>query len=277
MIQDIFPHTFDNQYAPNKTIEDSDYIFHYNENALLWKIKSNEFDIPQKKDIPALNNNSELNYLFSFNHKSCFLLLDDIKKIDDTNFIYQEPNFFREVSQELGWISLVAFHLMTWYSNNKFCGKCGTPTQHKKDERAMICTNCNTVIYPKISPAIIVAIICNDKILLARNSHFKGGWYSLIAGFTDIGETLEETVIREVKEEVGLDVKNIRYHTSQPWPLSGSMMIGFIAEADDSQPIQIDDNEIAEAAWFKRGSLPQHSSTISISGEIIERFEKGEL
>ena len=166
---------------------------------------------------------------------------------------------------------------MNWYSQNKFCGKCGAKTQQKPDERAIICPDCNTIVFPKISPAIIVAIICNNKILLARNTNFPGSWYSLIAGYADIGETLEETLIREVKEEVGLEVKNIRYYKSQPWPLSGSMMIGFIAEAYENQSISIDNKEIAEAAWFTRENLPNHSSTISIAGEMIEKFEKGEL
>jgi NAD+ diphosphatase len=133
------------------------------------------------------------------------------------------------------------------------------------------------IIYPKISPAIIVAIICNNKILLARSSKFPKNWYSLIAGYVDVGESLEEALIREVKEEVGLDVKNIRYSMSQPWPLSGSMMIGFVAEADENQPVSIDNREISEAAWFTRGNLPAHPPGLSIAGEMIERFEKGEL
>jgi NAD+ diphosphatase len=93
----------------------------------------------------------------------------------------------------------------------------------------------------------------------------------------DVGETLEETVIREVKEEVGLDVRNIRYFASQPWPLSGSLMVGFTAEADEKQPIQIDGKEIIEAAWFERGNLPSRPTNISIAGEMLDKFERGEL
>jgi NAD+ diphosphatase len=167
---------------------------------------------------------------------------------------------------------------VNWYSQNRFCGKCGTAMQHRTDERALTCPSCNTSVFPKISPAIIVAIICRDKILLARNSNFPGRWYSLIAGYADIGESLEETLEREVREEVGLNVTNIRYYKSQPWPLSGSMMIGFTAEADDSQKIVIDEREITEASWFTRGSLPEYpSSAISIAGEMIDKFNRGEL
>ena len=141
----------------------------------------------------------------------------------------------------------------------------------------MVCPACNTVVYPKISPAIIVAIRSNDKILLANNANFAANWYSLVAGFVDVGETLEETVRREVKEEVGLDVWNIRYYGSQPWELSGSMMIGFIADADENQPIQTDDKEITHAAWFTRDNLPNHPKNVSIAGEMIEQFARGEL
>lgn len=164
---------------------------------------------------------------------------------------------------------------MNWYGRNRFCGTCGSRTRHKTDERALSCPECGATVYPRISPAIIVAITCNNKILLARSPHFPAGFHSLIAGYVDIGESLEETVIREVKEEVGLDVRNIRYYKNQPWPLSGSMMVGFFAEADETQPISINTKEISEAAWFTRGNLPQYPLKISIAGEMIEKFDRG--
>ena len=277
MIQEISPHRFNNNYLANKNIGEKDFVLIYNGNTLLLKTNGNEVEIPRKKDFSVISDKTENTFLFTLNDVSCFLIWDKLKT-DKSQFVYEEINFFRTTSQkEIAWISMVGFHLMNWYSQNKFCGKCGARTQHKPDERALLCTGCNTIVYPKISPAIIVAIICNNKILLARGTNFSGGWYSLLAGYVDAGESLEETVIREVKEEVGIDVKNIRYYKSQPWPLSGSMMIGFVAEADENQPISIDANEIAEAAWFARGNLPKHSSNISIAGEMIEKFEKGEL
>jgi NAD+ diphosphatase len=177
----------------------------------------------------------------------------------------------------IAWICIVGFHLMEWYSQNKYCGKCGSKTIEKTDERAIVCPSCNHTVYPKISPAIIVAIVSDNKILLANNANFRINWYSLVAGYADIGESLEETVVREVKEEVGLDVTNIRYYKSQPWPFSGSMMIGFFAEADSNQTITIDNKEITEAAWFIRGNLPNHPPSLSIAGEMIEKFERGEI
>jgi NAD+ diphosphatase len=277
MIHEIYPHCFSNQYLPDRKIGEKDFVFHYNRDSLLLKTYGEEFEIPRKKDFPGISDRTESTFLFTLDDVPCFLIWDDLKA-DKPGFVYKELSFFRYArQQEIAWVSIAGYHLMSWYSQNRFCGKCGAGTRQKPDDRAIICPGCHTIVYPRISPAIIVAIICNDKILLARNSNFAGNWYSLVAGYVDIGESLEEALIREVKEEVGLDVKNIRYYKSQPWPLSGSMMIGFIAEADENQAVKIDGKEIAEAAWFTRGNLPEHSLSLSIAGEMIEKFEKGEL
>ena len=277
MIQDIFPHRFSNHFQPNAKMDENDFVLHYRGNSVLLKVTGDELRLPRKKDFREITNKTEAAFLFTLNEVSCFLVWDE-PLAAGSGLGYHDISFFRTSGQrEIAWICLAGFQLMNWYSQNKFCGKCGAPTQHKPDERALVCTICQTTFYPKISPAIIVAVTSNHKILLARNTQFPGNWYSLIAGYTDVGETLEETVAREVKEEVGLDVTNIRYYKSQPWPLSGSVMIGFTAEADENQPVVADNVEIAEAAWFSRGNLPPHSSTISIAGEMIEKFEKGEL
>jgi NAD+ diphosphatase len=277
MIQDIFPHRFNNQYQAGHPIKEDDFILHFRDRSLLLKISGEEFELPRKRDFPGFSDQRSFTFLFSLNEVSCFLIEGDLET-DKPDLIFREINFFRTIPQpEIAWVSIAGFHLRNWYGQNKFCGKCGAAMQHKPDERALICPDCHTVVYPKISPAVIVAIISGDKLLLARNVNFPGSWFSLVAGYVDVGETLEETLKREVKEEVGLDIRNIRYYKSQPWPLSGSMMIGFIAEADENQSILIDNKEIAEAAWFTRGNLPPHSSTISIAGEMIEKFERGEL
>jgi NAD+ diphosphatase len=278
MINEIFPHNFDNHYQQNRQIEPHDFVLHYKDNSLLLKMVGDDLHLPRKKDFLAITEQTETTFLFSLDEVSCYLVWDELPA-DNVDFSFKEISFFRTASlQEVAWVSIVGYHLWNWYSEHRYCGKCGTKTEHKTDERAMHCPNCGTLFFPKISPAIIVAITCNDKLLLARNSAFQGAWYSLIAGYVDVGETLEETVKREVKEEVGLEVKNIRYCMSQPWPLSGSMMIGFVAEAVDNQEIRIDGKEIAEAAWFGRDNLPNHPPAhIGISGVLIDKFEKGEL
>ncbi len=277
MLHEIAPHRFNNEFLAHKTVSDNDFILHFQKDSIFLKTNGNGLEIPRKKDFGAISDQTETIFLFRLNDVPCFLVWDEIKT-DNPQLIYQNISFFRQAKeQEVAWISLAGFHLRNWYAQNRFCGMCGTRMQHKADERALVCPNCKNTVYPKISPAIIVAITCNDRILLARNANFPGHWFSLIAGYADVGESLEETVVREVKEEVGIDVWNIRYYKSQPWPLSGSVMIGFVAEADENQPIRIDDREIAEAAWFKRGSVPPHPLKISIAGEMIEKFEKGEL
>ncbi len=273
MIQDIAPHIFNNQFI-NSEITENDYILYFSEGKLMLKKNGEDLDIPQFMDFPGLNISANSIFLFSLNDKNCFLVQDTFE-INQDLFIFEEINFFRTFKKkEVAWVSIVGSQLMNWYSHNKFCGKCGHPTSTKKNERAITCTNCETTIYPKISPAIIVGITSGDKILLARGRHFRSSFYSFVAGYADIGESLEDAVIREVKEEVGIDVQNIRYYKSQPWPFSGSMMIGYWAEADEKQPIIIDDNEILEAAWFSRGNLPNHPANISIAGEMIELFER---
>lgn len=277
MIHEISPHKFDNQYSSQKVFKEDDYILYYSENNILLKRNGENLHLPQKKDFRNLNGDTDCVFLFTLNGVSCFLIWDELHT-DGNCIIFQELNFFRNTKQqELAWVAIAGVHLRNWYLQNKYCGVCGSKMKRKADERALTCDDCDTTIYPKISPAIIVAIVSNDKILLARGTNFPGGWYSLIAGYVDVGESLEETVKREVKEEVGLDVWNIRYYKSQPWPLSSSMMIGFIAEADENQPLTIDEKEIAEAAWFKRGELPERPSNLSISGELINKFESGKL
>lgn len=279
MIQDIFPHSINNHYVADIQPDDSSYIIHFKENTLLIRSDATGDFIPRAKDIPAVPDLHSCIYLFSLNDVPCFLY-DTDGPLNNESTVYTEIGFFRTTAnRETAWAALVAWHLWKWYSEHRFCGCCGAPTKHKPDERALQCSNCHALYFPKISPAIIVAILNRDKLLLANNANFRPGWYSLVAGYADVGETLEETVLREVKEEVGLDVTNIRYYKSQPWALSSSLMIGFVAEvADCNQPIVTDGNEITDAAWFTADTLPEHpSAAISIAGEMIELFKEGKL
>jgi NAD+ diphosphatase len=277
MINEIHPHSLDVLYVSDKTISDGDYVLLYSDRTILLKGDAAAPVIPQWKDFSEQLNKKELIYLFCLDDTNCFLYRSAINTLPK-GMQYHTIDLFRIAPQKLGWTMILGFQLNNWYQNHQYCGKCGKSTEPDKKERAIVCKACNTTFYPNISPAIIVAIICKDKILLARGNHFPAGRYSLVAGYTNVGETLEETVIREVNEEVGLEVKNIRYYKNHPWPLSGSLMVGFIAEADDQQPLVIDGNELADAAWFSREELPEHySAKISISGEMIAKFKNGEI
>lgn len=278
MLQDIHPHIFDNTFIPKIEIKNTDNILFYQDRTVLLGKSNESYFLPTYNDFElSINNHNSLIFLFQLNDKSCFLL-NEKTSLKNDKIDFTDINFFRSThQQEIGWIATVGFHLKNWYSKNKFCGNCGSPTTHKSDERALECKSCKNIIYPSISPAIIVAIISGDKILLARNSMIPGGMYSLIAGYCEVGETLEQTVMREVKEEVGIKVRNIRYYKSQPWALSGSMMVGFVAEADEKEPIIIDKKELSDAAWFSRDKLPLHSLPISIAGEMIAKFTEDSL
>ena len=143
-----------------------------------------------------------------------------------------------------------------------------------QEERSVICQDCGKTVYPNISPCVIVALTDGDKILLTKynQKHSKYTRYALVAGYTEVGETFEDTVRREVREEVGLGVKNIKYYKNQPWSFTDTLLMGFFAEVDGSNKIVRDENELAEALWFKRSEIPVNNSAISLTNEMIEKF-----
>jgi NAD+ diphosphatase len=164
-----------------------------------------------------------------------------------------------------------ALQILQWDEAHRFCGLCGSAMAPKTDERAKLCPQCNHVSYPRISPAIIAAVTNGSQILLARSSRFAGGFYSVLAGFVEIGETLEMCVHREIMEEVGIRVANIRYFGSQSWAFSSSLMIGFTADYAGGD-IKVDMHEIVEAAWFGVDNLPNLPGPMSISRRLIDNF-----
>lgn len=171
-----------------------------------------------------------------------------------------------------------ATHVVDWATSNRFCGRCGTATKRSEQmnaqnnhERCMVCPSCGFTAYPRIAPAIIVLVRRGNQALLARNARFPGVFFSTLAGFSEIGESLEETLVREVREEVGIGVKNIRYFGSQPWPFPHSLMVGFTADWADGE-IAVDGEEIAEARWFSADSLPNIPPPMSIARKLIDSW-----
>ncbi len=141
----------------------------------------------------------------------------------------------------------------------------------------MVCPSCGNTVYPKIAPAVIVAVTDGDKLLLTKYAGREYTRYALVAGYTEFGETLEETVRREVMEEVGLKVKNIRYYKNQPWAFSDSMLVGFFAELDGSPQIRLDETELSTAVWMKREDIPGDYTNVSLTHEMILLFKHGQL
>jgi len=164
-----------------------------------------------------------------------------------------------------------AVQINDWYNSHRFCGCCGSATAVVANERAMACTQCRKVYYPRLSPCIMALVTRGEECLLARNAQWQVPRYSVVAGFIEPGESVEDAIHREVKEEVGVQVHNLRYFSSQPWPFPGQLMIGFVADHLAGE-IRVDGVEIAEANWYHYTSLPNIPNPLSLSGQLIQHF-----
>lgn len=212
-------------------------------------------------------------YIGALGEKRCYAVgLESYEGLPDGMQLVFLRDLIGQIDEKMLALAGRAVQLIEFELTTKFCGRCGTPTETLED-RGKKCPRCGLLLYPRISPAIIVLVMKGDEVLLARSSHFRSDMYSIIAGFVEPGETLEHAVRREVMEEVGLKIKNIRYFASQPWPFPNSLMIGFIAEYAEGE-ICVDGNEIIDAAWFSRNELPNFPGKTSISGHLIDWFVK---
>lgn len=171
------------------------------------------------------------------------------------------------------WFQLAgrAMQIATWYRQHRFCGQCGRPTIAHRSERAKVCETCNHLFYPRLSPCVIAVITRGDHCLLAHNANFPQGYYSALAGFIEAGETVEQCLHREVKEEVGIGISNLRYFGSQPWPFPGQLMLGFHADHASGE-IDVDGEEILDARWWRYDQLPLVPTASTLSGQLIEHF-----
>lgn len=181
---------------------------------------------------------------------------------------------FDRLNPDLFGVAGRAIQVMAWDRDHQFCGRCGNPLGRLETERAKYCPQCGLHVYPRIAPCIIVRISRGNELLLARGHKWPPGRFSVIAGFVEPGETLEEAVAREVEEEVGVQVKNIRYFGSQPWPFPHSLMIGFTAEYAGGD-LRLEEAEIEDAGWFSVNNLPLLPTPISIARKLIEAFING--
>ncbi len=164
-----------------------------------------------------------------------------------------------------------AVQIVAWDRTHQYCGQCGAKTRYHDVDRAMECPECGLINYPRISPAVIVAVERGDELLLARNANFPAAFFSVLAGFVEAGESLEETVRREIREEVGLEIKDLTYFSSQSWPFPNSLMIGFTAKYASGE-ITVDTNEVAEAGWFRWDNLPRVPPRLSIARQLIDAY-----
>jgi len=264
---------FELRALPIPTETEPSFWFLFYKDKLLVNIKDNKITIPFINDLSKLNISiKSKQYLGRLNNIPCFTGEVSNDKLNDFSMSFMNlRETFNMIEEEVFWLAGRAFQIMNWDRNSKFCGKCGVETKQNQGDTSKKCPVCNLSIYPKISPAVIVAIVKDNKILLAQNNNFRNKFYSVLAGFVEPGETLEECVLREVKEEVGIDVKNIRYFGSQPWPFPDSLMIGFTSEYASGE-ISIDEDELCDAKWFSVDNLPEIPGSISISRKLIDWF-----
>lgn len=216
------------------------------------------------------------NSLIRTNSKTKMLPLTRLESLPENTIARPLRAFLEYLDKELMLKIFRAKQLLHWHKTSQFCSACGGKTLHSETETAKICENCDRIIYPHTSPAIVVLIEKGEEILLARSRHFRPGVYSLLAGFVEAGESAEDTVRREIEEEVQIKVKNIRYFGSEPWPFENSFMIAFIAEYD-SGDIIISPNEIEDARWFKWEELPLLPYKSSLSRQLIDAYIKEKI
>jgi NAD+ diphosphatase len=226
--------------------------------------------------VKELGEDREYTFLFTMDGSAFFLLRDELDDADIPQG-YQFKNIRTMRAEAYGpqhrlFAAITAYQLSNWYRDNRFCGTCGSRTVHSETERAVRCPSCGRTIYPRIIPAVIVGVINGDKILLTKYAGRDVPFYALIAGFTEIGETFEETVQREVMEEAGISVKNIRYYKSQPWGIVDDILAGFFCEVDGDPTIRLDENELKEAIWVGHGEVPLQPDHYSLTGEMMRVF-----
>lgn len=247
------------------------YIFLFYGDKIL-VMGSENLTIPRSSD--SLSEKIEMAKLYEFNsYNEVTCLCGELLQSPDIDgyMLFDVRALFSRIDEKLYRIVAHAFHLVNWERNSRYCGCCGVMMEWHPTMLAKICSGCNRTFFPRISPAIIVAIVNDDKLLLARGPQYN--FYSLIAGFVEPGETLEEGLRREIREEVGLEVMNIKYFASQPWPFPDSLMIGFTAEYESGE-LTLDESEIVEAGWYTADEIPEVPSRISIAGYMIDWFKE---
>lgn len=281
MLQDLSYGRLENEFR-NLSPEGEDRVICFHNNQVLLKSREEAFLIPTVEEIDSLTQNwnpwySEgLRYVFRMQERNYYLWLGDVEESALGEFCLEPIRLLRYKDvDDLCFAAWTAWHLYVWYRNNRFCGCCGSRTEHDAKERMLRCPSCGNMIFPKISPAIIVGVTDGDRLLMSKYAGRDYTHYALIAGYTEIGETLEETVQREVMEEVGLRVKNIRYYKSQPWGIDGNILMGFYCDLDGDDTIHIDERELSLAEWHTRGALPAKDDGMTITREMIRVFDEG--
>ncbi len=271
MIQDIFPSKLKNEYKNVKMKKEDCLLIFDQEGRILLGEEGDEIMFPLGK----MGEKLRTVYLFSIDEKRYFLCLEKLEPELKGFAFYGIRDVRDRFRGKEVYAVFTAYHLWRWYADNVFCGRCGTSLEIDDKERALRCPKCGNVIYPRINPAVIVGVIKGDCLLITR---YRRGFAqnALVAGFVEIGETLEECVAREVMEETGIKVKNVRYYKSQPWGMAQDVLVGFFCEADGDEEIRMDETELKYAEWVRRSEIVLQSNNASLTNEMMSVFKRGE-
>ncbi len=282
MLQDLAFGRMENEFR-NKTPQKEDILVCFQGNSvLICRHEDDSLVLPTFEEADGWSekwsswNEDRFQYIFCLQGVNYFLWMGESGDCPDTRFAYESTRMLRQLtSKHVCFAVMTAWHLFNWYRSNRYCGRCGTKTVHDSKERMMLCPHCGNMIFPKICPAVIIAVTDGDRLLLSKYAGRAFTRYALIAGYTEIGETLEETVSREVMEEVGLKVRNIRYYKSQPWGVDGNILAGFYCDLDGDDTIHLDEQELSMAGWYPRNNLPAEDDGISLTREMVRIFGEG--
>lgn len=277
MIQDIAPHQYRNEYRPIPPERDG-ILLCYDGRKVLVKHSAEGISFPTFAEAEKCGGKEKLyedyTYLFTIDNMK-FYLGKDISYSALTEYVWEDVWIFRNVAPNYyGFAGITGWQLYQWYGSRRYCGRCGKPMVEDEKERMMRCPECGLMEYPKICPAVIIAVTHGNRLLLTKYAGREYTRYALIAGFAEIGETVEETVKREVMEEVGLRVKNITYYKSQPWSFTDTLLLGFFCELDGEEAVTLDKNELALAKWFEREEIPMKPDDCSLTNEMVIAFKE---
>ncbi|MCR5142321.1 MAG: NAD(+) diphosphatase [Ruminococcus sp.] len=272
MIQDIYPSRLDNSFAPCQPSEGDVLLCFDAEGRLLADAADGQAAFTRFGNVEAGN----AVYLFCCGGERYFMSPDGTAEPPEGFEYYTIRELRRLCGGETLFAAFTAYHLWKWYADNRFCGRCGGSMAAHPRERALVCPECGNVVYPRINPAVIVGVIKGDCLLVTR---YKRGYAhnALVAGFTEIGETLEQTVEREVMEETGIRVRDIRYYKSQPWGMAQDILAGFFCEADGDDEIRMDEGELKYACWVSRGDIELQPDDLSLTNEMMRVFKENKL
>ncbi|MBE6990444.1 MAG: NAD(+) diphosphatase [Ruminococcaceae bacterium] len=272
MIQDIAPHRLDRSYSLAPAAP-SDFALCYREGKALLRREGEGYALPRFEELGT--ETGDARYLFALDGTGCYLAPAPEEAPDDCVYL-STPELRQARPMETAFAAFTGAQLNRWYRDRTYCGRCGHLMEPSRIERAMVCPRCGLTEYPKLCPVVIVAVKAGDRLLLTRSRLRPTGNDALISGYVEIGETLEDTVRREVMEEAGVRVKNIRYYKSQPWAMTDTQLSGFYCDLDGDDALTVDTSELTDAYWRRREEITPRDGDISLTAEMIERFRRGE-